>query len=415
MFDVCLIGLGEVGLPLAAVMAQAGLRCVGVDRDAELIRHIAQGCLERPGEPGLVGAVARALEAGTLQVSERPVPAHHYVLATSPDGPEALARLTASLVPLLQGQEVIVVESTCGPGWVDQGVAATLRQRGLQVGQGCFVAHAPERVMPGCALAEIRQLDRIVGAATPACGERARALYQRFSQGQVRVTGLEVAALAKLAENVYRAVNVALADELADLARRQGVDISEVLALANEHPRVDLHRPGLGAGGRCLPLALDLLADQGAPLISRARERNLGRPARAAAQVLDALAGVRDPQIALLGVTYKADVPDTRGGAARQMVRWWRERAPSGWGLRVHDPIARGWELTPRVSLAEALEGSHAAVIGAAHSVFGSLAPEDLEGVLAPRLLFDFVGGLGLHPWMRYGFSHHGPGLLVEP
>jgi UDP-N-acetyl-D-mannosaminuronic acid dehydrogenase len=409
--DVCVIGLGVVGLPLAVSFARAGSRVVGVDADAGLL-----ATLDAPGrfphEPGLDAALDAARAAGALSLAGEPTAAAAYVIAASPRGPDDLARIVEAL-PLRGRGELVVVESTCAPGWVRDGVVGALTRAGRAPGVDVHVAHAPERVAPGRALEDLRALPRVVGGFTPACAERARELYATICDGELSTSDLETAALSKLAENAFRAVNVALADELADLTRAHGVDPLAMLELANTHPRVGLHRPGLGAWGRCLPLALDLLDPAEGTTLHAARLGRQARPARAAALVARALEGVASPRVALFGVTYKADVSDTRNAPAEAMLAWWRTHTPY-MDVRAHDPVAASWPHAPLVSPDDALEGAHALVVTTPHDAFARPSPELLAAVCRVPRVFDFHGVLRQHLSSQPDLMYVGPGVLAD-
>ena len=409
--DVCIIGLGVVGLPLAVSFARAGLNVVGVDADAALLSTF-DAPARFPHEPGLDASLDAARAEGTLSFAPRPVPARAYVIAVSPRGPDDLARLVESL-PIEGVGEAVVVESTCAPGWVRRGVVDTLVSAGHTPGADVYVAHAPERVAPGRALDDLRTLPRVIGGATPACARRAGELYLTICKGELSRTNLEVAALAKLAENAFRAVNIALADEIADLASAHGVDPLEVLALANTHPRVGLHRSGLGAWGRCLPLALDLLEPGAESTLHAARAGRRRRPARAAALVARSLEHISSPHVALFGVTYKADVPDTRDAPAEFMVEWWRTYAPHI-QVRAHDPFVTAWPYAGLVTRDNALEGAHALVLATPHRAFADPPPELLAAVRRVPWVFDFHGVLRQHLSSLPDLTYVGPGVIGD-
>src|SRR5919206_2632502 len=202
---------------------------------------------------------------------------------------------------------------------------------GLEPGRDLCLAHCPERVLPGRILLELVENDRLVGGLTPACAERAAHLYASFVKGTIVRTDATTAEMAKVMENTYRDVNVALANEFARIADRLGVDVHEAIRLANRHPRVNVLRPGPGVGGHCValdPWFLVQAAPDEARLIRTAREVNAAQPLR----VVERLAGLAEPPaaVALLGVTYKADVDDIRESPAVRVAGLAGERGYQG-------------------------------------------------------------------------------------
>jgi UDP-N-acetyl-D-mannosaminuronic acid dehydrogenase len=185
------------------------------------------------------------------------------------------------------------------------------------------LAHCPERVLPGRIMIEIATNDRVIGGLTPACAERAAGLYRTFCHGQLLITDAASAEMAKLAENAYRDVNIAYANELSLICQRLGLDVWEIRRLANHHPRVDILRPGPGVGGHCIavdPWFIVDAAPEQATLITAARRVNDQMPAHTADQIVATSRRFRDPRVACLGLSFKADVEDLRGSPAVEIV-----------------------------------------------------------------------------------------------
>jgi UDP-N-acetyl-D-mannosaminuronic acid dehydrogenase len=324
MATICVLGLGYVGLPTAAMFAVAGHTVVGVDPSPRVQSALKNGRLHLK-EPDLDALVGHALHSGRLRVATEPERADAFVIAV-PTPLEPTSRLAdlsyvqqaaRDIVPHLQRGNLVVLESTVPPRTTCDVLAPILAASGLQPGRDLCLAHCPERVLPGRILLELVENDRLVGGLTPACAERAAHLYASFVKGSIVRTDATTAEMAKVMENTYRDVNVALANEFARIADRLGVDVHEAIRLANRHPRVNVLRPGPGVGGHCValdPWFLVQAAPDEAQLIRTAREVNDSQPAR----VLQHLARLAQPPaaVALLGVTYKADVDDIRESPA---------------------------------------------------------------------------------------------------
>lgn len=329
-FDVCVVGLGYVGLPTAAVLATQGLRVAGVDLRDDVVRTINAGAIHIV-EPELDALVRAAVAAGTLGAFAEPQPAHTFLICVpTPLGPDHGPGLdhvrdaTAALLPVLRPGNLVVLESTVPPGTTRDVVAAQVAARGFVPGEDIFVAHAPERVLPGAVIREVVENARVVGGLTEACTDRCAAFYERFVRGEVLRTRADTAELCKLAENAFRDVNIAYANELATICQHLGLDVWEVIELANRHPRVQILRPGPGVGGHCIavdPWFIVASAPEHAPLIRAARAVNDARPG----QVVDAVRRLADrfkrARVALLGLSYKPDIDDLRESPALEVAR----------------------------------------------------------------------------------------------
>ena len=406
MRQICVLGLGYIGLPTAAMLAVHGFQVTGVDTDALVLQAVRDGRFHGQ-EPGLAELVTRALRSGNLHPAPRPSPADAFVIAVPTPcshGPQAgaglpradLSYVTAaaeSIVPELRAGNLVVLESTVPPGTTAHLLAPILARSGLPVagdGAGVMLAHCPERVLPGRILEELVGNDRIIGGIDRASAERARELYSSFAQGAILLTDATTAEMVKLMENTYRDVNIALANELALVAERVGIDIWEAIELANRHPRVSLLKPGPGVGGHCIavdPWFIAQVAPDATPLIQLARRVNDGMPAHVVELVKQAVAGILAPVVACLGLAYKADVDDVRESPALEVVRQLRGQ---GIEVRTFDPHVGpvpGLEGAHCRSLSEAVAGADCAVILTDHRELQCLRPEELGAMRHPFVI----------------------------
>ena len=334
--SVAVVGLGYIGLPTAVSLATGGLEVTGVDVNPEIVERINRG--ETPfAEPDLSVSVSGAVAMGRLRAQRDMPSADAYVIAVptpfTGDHRADLSYITAAaeaIAAVLRGGEVIVLESTAPPGTtrrVSELVAARRPDLHLphipDVPPDVHVAHCPERVLPGRIMIEIATNDRVIGGLTPACAARAAELYQTFCRGRLIVTDASSAEMAKLAENAYRDVNIAFANELSLICQRLGLDVWEIRQMANHHPRVEILRPGPGVGGHCIavdPWFIVESAPDLAQLIRTARAVNDHMPAHTAEQVVATSRRFRDPRIACLGLSFKADVGDLRESPAVEIT-----------------------------------------------------------------------------------------------
>ncbi len=334
--SVVVIGLGYIGLPTAAVLASCGTDVVGVDINPDTVAAVNAGRVPFT-EPDLERAVSAAVASGGLCAEAAPPPADVYIITvptpfTDGHRPD-LSHVEAAcdvIAGALTGGELVVLESTSPPGTTqliaDRIMIARpdLSVDGSDGRPLVHFAHAPERVLPGQIMHELVTNDRIVGGLTPAAAERARDLYASFCEGTILLTDALTAEMSKLVENSYRDVNIAFANELSMICDRMGVDVRELIGLANRHPRVDILQPGPGVGGHCIavdPWFIVAADPENSRLIRTAREVNDAKPPYVARQVVSASAWTAEPHIVFLGLTFKANVDDMRESPAVEVVR----------------------------------------------------------------------------------------------
>ncbi|UPV76859.1 nucleotide sugar dehydrogenase (plasmid) [Halorussus limi] len=422
MTSVCVHGLGYIGLPTAAVLADAGYEVVGYDVD-EAVREIVRGGDSHVEEPELADLVAEVRESGALTVaSEVPVADYHLVCVPTPFDAETreadlrYVRAAAEGVgEVLRAGDAVVLESTVPPGTTTGEFCETLAATsGLDSGADFSLAHCPETVLPGDMLAELRANDRLVGGVDDASAEAARALYDPVVEGEISVVpDPTTAEFAKLIQNTYRDVNVALANEVAKLADDYGVSSRAVIEAANDHPRVDLLRPGPGVGGHCLPVDPWFLGrdSDSLDLAARAREINDGMPSYVADRVARHLGSLDGRKVAVLGVAYKGNVDDTRGSPGLALADELRSR---GADVTVQDPHVTGTvddgvaadggdPALELESLVGATRGADALVATAAHEEYGALAPGIVTDRMADEVVVDACDALDRERWRGVG------------
>jgi UDP-N-acetyl-D-mannosaminuronic acid dehydrogenase len=388
-------------------LADAGHEVVGYDVDPE-VREIVRGGDSHIEEPALADLVAEVRENGTLEVAaEVPTADYHLVCVPTPFDEEAreadlryVRSAAESIGEAVRAGDAVILESTVPPGTTAgpfreevEAASGSGDESGLVAGTDFSLAHCPETVLPGQMLAELRENDRLVGGVTDDSAAAARRLYEPVVDGDVVTTANPtVAEFAKLAQNTFRDVNIALANELAKVADDYGVSSRAVIDAANTHPRVDILRPGPGVGGHCLPVDPWFLGHDSArlDLIERAREINDGMPAYVADVLARRLGSLDGRKVAVLGVAYKGNVDDVRGSPGLALAEELRSRGVPE--VAVHDPHVSNSALEshPDLSLESLVgvtHGADAIVVTADHDEYGTLSP----GVVADRMAGDVI------------------------
>ena len=411
MTEICVVGLGNIGLPTAVIMAHHGHAVTGVDVNADLVASVNAG-ETRLDERKLPEMLAAVVSSGALTATDSPVSADAFVISVpTPIGDgnrpvmDYVQSASEAVGKVLKAGDLVILESTVPPGTTDGLVRETLEAAsGLSAGDDFGLAHCPERVLPGEIMREIIENDRIVGASDKRSREGAVALYRSFVTGEVFETDAITAELAKLSENIYRDVNIALANELATISEELGADAWRVIELANKHPRVQLHQPGPGVGGYCIPVApWFLLASAGTSegVIGTARGVNALQPERTVAAALAACDGIDAPRVAVLGVAYKGGVGDSRMSPSTEVIAGLEA---AGVEVRVHDPLVIDYS-SPLVDLTEALTGADLALVLVDHSEFRHIDPVDAAGSMRNRVLLDSRNIADPEAWEQAGFS----------
>jgi UDP-N-acetyl-D-mannosaminuronic acid dehydrogenase len=324
------MGLGYIGLPTASILANKGYQVVGVDVRADVVDTINRGQIHIE-EPDLDILVRSAVNSGQLRAATQPEQADVFIICVptpirEDHSPDLSYVETASrtIRPFVRESNLVILESTSPPHTTDKIVVPLAVSEGMVPGENIFVAHCPERVLPGRILLEAVQNDRVVGGVTPACAQRAKEFYETFVQGHVLATSAVAAEITKLVENSYRDVNIAFANELSLLCDAFDVDVWEIISLANRHPRVNILSPGPGVGGHCIsvdPWFLVHSLPEKTRLIRTAREVNDDKPHHVVEQVAKLAEQFSAPHVGCLGLTYKADVDDLRESPSLDIVR----------------------------------------------------------------------------------------------
>jgi len=408
MNNICVLGLGYIGLPTASIMATNGFQVVGVDVDPKIVDVINKGKIHI-NEPGLKTVVYAAVQSGNMRAKLAPEEADVFIIAVpTPINDDKTANLTyvvqaaESILPFLRKGNLVILESTCPPRTTEDVLVPILGKSGLEIGEELFLAHCPERVLPGNILHEFVSNDRIIGGINAKSSDKAREIYEKVVQGNLILTDATSAEMAKLMENTFRDVNIALANEVCQIAYDLKLDALEVIKMANMHPRVNLHQPGPGVGGHCLAVDPWFIVEKSkkANLIRLSREINDAMPHFVADLVMKMLDQVVDPKVTVLGVSYKGNVDDTRESPATEVVR---ELKRQNVGVRIYDPYVKDYEFELS-NLEEAFAASDLVLLLADHKEYRYLSADELGILMRNKQLFDTRNCLNHAKWKEAGF-----------
>ena len=344
---VCIVGLGYIGLPTAIIFAQSGFEVIGVDINPAVIQTLKEGRVPIE-EPGLQMVYDEIWNKGTWKISHTPEAADAFIIAvptpfkkgeTKECDLSYVKAALRSLLPYIQEGNLIIVESTIAPRSMEDEIKPVLENEGYVIGSTLFLAHCPERVLPGKILSELINNNRIIGGITPSCTERACQLYQTFVKGEIIKTDAKTAEMAKVMENTFRDVNIALANELSKICHELNINVYDVIRIANKHPRVNIHQPGPGVGGHCLavdPYFIVSKSPQTAKLISLSREINSTMPDYVTNIILHLMKEIKGSVITIFGLTYKGNIDDIRESPALSIYK--KLMALGTYEIRAYDP-----------------------------------------------------------------------------
>ncbi|MGP5192814.1 UDP-N-acetyl-D-mannosamine dehydrogenase [Psychrobacter celer] len=345
MNNICVFGLGYIGLPTAAMFAHHGANVVGVDVNQHAVDTINQGKIHIV-EPGLEAIVKQAVDNGKLKASLKPVHSDAYLIAVptpfkgddhTPDL-SYIQAVSKALAPLLEKGDVVILESTSPVGATEQMVEWLAASRPdltfpkyhePDTEADIYVAYCPERVLPGKVVEELISNDRIIGGMTKESTNKAKEVYLIFVEGKLLETNSRTAEMAKLTENASRDVSIAFANELSIISDKLDINVWELIELANHHPRVNILQPGAGVGGHCIAVDPWFIVNQNpdeAKIIRAAREINDNKPKWVVEKINTEIErlkeqGVKKPTIALLGLAFKPDIDDLRESPAVNIAR----------------------------------------------------------------------------------------------
>lgn len=349
--EINVVGLGYIGLPTALMMAANGLKVVGTDVDKKRIKSLNNREVVFE-EKLLYDLFLCAVDQGIAFSTEK-VSADIYIISVPTPYIKESKKIDASYVMDAVGEVaeicppggILVIESTIPPGTIDRFVRPLLEAKGLNPGEDIHIVHAPERIIPGNMIFELENNSRTIGADDRKIGKIVKEIYGTFCKGEIVITDIRTAEMTKVVENTYRDINIAFANELMKLCHQAGLNVYEIIKIANMHPRVNILSPGPGVGGHCISVdPWFLVGDYPglANIILAARKINDSMPGF----VLERLAGIMDEhgisdisRIGLYGLTYKEDVDDVRESPTIQLLECMRKHLAQG--VKIYDPYIK--------------------------------------------------------------------------
>ncbi|MFC3479360.1 UDP-N-acetyl-D-mannosamine dehydrogenase [Kocuria carniphila] len=399
--EVVFVGLGYIGLPTAVVMANHGVRVHGVDVNASAVERIQRGEVTIV-EPGLEEQLKKAVDSGQLTASTEMQQGNAFVIAVPTpfkDNYEGdlsyIMSAAESIAPQLQGDEVVILESTSPPKTTQKLADKILELRpdlsvdGANGKPVIHFAYCPERILPGKAMEELMSNDRIIGGRTPEAARRATEVYASFCEGELLATDDVTAEMAKLTENSFRDVNIAFANELSLIADNLGIDVWELIELANHHPRVNILQPGPGVGGHCIavdPWFIVSSDRENSNIIRTAREVNDGKPKWVINKVDEAVKNIDSPVIAALGLAFKPNIDDLRESPALNITKDLAEHVDHATVLAVEPNVGelpKALQGMPNVEFAEyadAIKRADVVLLLVDHDEFKTIPAASLKG-----------------------------------
>lgn len=396
---VCFMGLGYIGLPTAIIAAKHDIDVLGVDINPEVVAQTNAGHLHII-EPGMEEMLQEVIAGGRLRAATKPeVSDAYFIVVPTPfkDGHQPdisyVEAATCAVLPLLKEGDLFVIESTSPVGTTDK-MADLIFSRRPELADKVHVAYCPERVLPGNVIYELVHNDRVIGGRDAASTEKAKAFYAQFVQGTLHATNCKTAEMCKLTENSCRDSQIAFANELSIICDKAGINVWELIELANKHPRVNILQPGCGVGGHCIavdPYFISSEFPDEAKMIATAREVNNGKADWCATKVENAILRFRldhgrKPVVALMGLAFKPNIDDLRESPAMKIACEVTAKMSADAEMLVVEPNISKHEHFQLTDYRQAYQRADIVVLLTAHAPFRELAWDD------NKVILDFCG-----------------------
>ena len=386
---ICIMGQGYIGLPTAALFTRNHCEVVGVDVNEQIVENLNKGIIHIE-EPGISDIIKNAVNNGVYTASLTPEKADAFII-TVPT-PYIIENYSCdlsyvisaceSIIPYLEKGNTVIIESTIAPMSTDETIKPIFEKVGFTIGKDLYLAHCPERVLPGKIIEELIHNDRIIGGVTSECAKKASEVYGQFVEGALMLTEAKTAELSKCMENTFRDVNIALANELAKICAEIGVNALDVIEMANKHPRVNLHSPGPGVGGHCLaidPYFIYAKAPETAKIIKLSRDTNNSMPEFVCKYVEKIIS---KGKIAIFGVSYKGNTGDDRESPAYEIIA----KLSKNYEIAIHDPHINNPNF---VSIDEATKDADLILVLCDHNEFKNLDYNLISKNMKNKVIFD--------------------------
>ena len=413
MKKISVLGMGYIGLPTACMLANSGFEVLGVDIDEEIINKLNFGKLHIE-EPELEKIFLNAFKNKKIKVSLELEKSDVFIIAVpTPLDHRNKADLSYVISAAnkirdkIEKGNLVILESTSPPGTTRNIVGKIITSStGLLAGKDYYLAFCPERVLPGKIVYELENNDRIVGGIDKKSAEITEDIYKTFVKGKIFLTDLEISEFVKLAENTYRDINIAFANELSLICRDYGIDVREVIKYANMHPRVNILNPGPGVGGHCI--AVDpwfILENTGRKdtLIEKSRNINNNMPFIISERVAEIVSKYKEPKVTIFGFSYKEDVGDTRESPAVVINN---ELTKKGIKVSIYDPLVINTKYNLS-GLEDSVDGSDLILLFSGHSVFKEIDLVLVSDLMRNRNIFDTRNFFNKETVEKLGFNYY--------
>lgn len=343
------VGLGYIGLPTALMLAANGNKVIGTDYNKEVVKSLQNGLV--PFEEKGINELYQDAISKEISFTDQYIKTDMYIITVPTPymkdskkiDPTYIISAVQSVMEVCEKGAVVAIESTVSPGTIDKFVRPLIEKKGFVLGEDIHLVHAPERILPGNMIYELKHNSRTIGADSPEAGKKVKAIYETFCESEIVITDIRTAEMTKVVENTFRDINIAFANELTKICRSDDLDVYEIIRIANKHPRVNILNPGPGVGGHCISVdPWFLVGDYPGltNLILTARHTNDSMPEFVLERVHTIMKekGMTDlSRVGLYGLTYKQDVDDIRESPTLQLLEKMKEHlAP---GLKVYDPM----------------------------------------------------------------------------
>ena len=396
----CFIGLGYIGLPTAIIAADNGFEVTGVDINPEVVKSVNSGKVHF-SEPGLDEICKKVTSSGNLKASPEPLTSDVYVIVVptpfkgnhEPDISYVESAVT-TILPYLKEGDLCIIESTCPVGTTEKMAGLIFSER-PELKDKIYLSYCPERVLPGNTVYELIQNDRVIGGIDARSSEKAAGFYSHFVKGSLYKTNARTAEMCKLTENASRDVQIAFANELSIICEKAGINVWELIELANKHPRVNILQPGSGVGGHCIAVDPYFITSEfpiESQLIGKAREINNYKAFWCSEKILSTMKDFnlregREPVVALMGLSFKPNIEDLRESPAKYIVSKVMQGHNNADFLIV-EPNIETHKVFKLTDYAEAYETADIVAFLVAHKEFKQLSSRD------DKIILDFCGVL---------------------
>ena len=404
--------MGYIGLPTACMLANNGHEVLGIDVDDEIINKLNSGKLHIE-EPDLEEIFLKAIREKKLRVLSKIEKSDVYIIAV----PTPLSKknkadlsyvISASemIKDYIKKNDLVILESTSPPGTTRNIVGGIITKKtGLGAGIDYFLAFCPERVLPGKIIYELVNNDRVVGGIDRKSAEMAKSVYSSFVKGNIYLTDIETSEFVKLAENTYRDINIAFANELSEICNDYNINIWDVIKFANMHPRVNILNPGPGVGGHCIAIDPWFMLEninKKDTIIEKSRNINDSRPYIISERIIKILKGVENPKVTIFGITYKENVGDTRESPSLVIIN---ELNKKGINVSVYDPVVKNFK-GKVLTFEESLSDSDMLLLFVGHDEFKEINFDTISKLMRNKNIFDTRNFYNSEELIKSGFKY---------